>query len=111
MERCSDCCSLARAGNAITGRALVVREDRRQVAVAEAAGVRRDRERLVDGLGAVQLGERDRLGELAPQLGRAGGRGGDQPPLGARPDRKERPLVGRCAARGLRSSAPAGRGG
>ena len=76
VERCSDCCSLARAGNSITRRAAV-REDRRQVALAEAAGGRRGGERLVDVARAVQLGERDGLGDLAPQPGRAGRGGGE----------------------------------
>ena len=108
VERCSDC-ARRRARERDHPRA-VVREDRGQVTVAEAPGVRGDRERFLDGLGAVQLGQRGRLGELAPQLRRPGRRGGDQPPLRARPDRRNA-----CSsaerARGLRSSAPAGRGG
>lgn len=88
----------------------VMREDGRHVAVAEAPGIRGDGECLLDGFGAVQLGERDRLGELAPQLGRARRGGGDQPPLGARPDPKECLFVGRaCARRALQRARRARR--
>jgi hypothetical protein len=51
------------------------------------------------GLGTVELGQRGRLGELAPQLRRPGGRSGDQPPLGASTDPKERLLVRRARPR------------
>jgi hypothetical protein len=54
-----------------------MRDDGGQVAVAEAFGLRGDGERLLDGLRPVQLGQRDGLGELAAQLGRARRGGGD----------------------------------
>lgn len=71
MDRCSDCCSLAR--RELDHLRVAVGEDRRQVAVAEAASRGRCRERLVDITSAVLLGERDGLGELAPQPAGAGG--------------------------------------
>ncbi len=88
----------------------MVREDRGEVAVPEALGLRGDRERFLDSLGAVQLGQRDGLGELAPQLGRPGRSSDDQPASAPGPIRRNaRSSAER--ARGLRSRAPAGRGG
>ena len=102
---------LARARGELDHLRAAVREDRRQVAVAEAAGVRRDRERLVDVAGAVQLGQRDGLGELAPQPASRRPR----PRRSATAPRPARspgtPARRRAARAGVRSSAPAGRGG
>ena len=64
--------------------------------------------RSLDLRGAVELGEVDRLCHLAPHPLRARRGGLDQPCLGARADREERPLLG-AAGRGLaleRTSRP-----
>lgn len=74
-----------------------MREDRRQVAIAEPAGVRGDDQCLVDGLRSVQLGQRGRLGELAAQLCRAGRRCRLQPPLRPGRGKLTSPLRGSMA--------------
>ncbi len=62
MERCSVCSSETLAGNGITVPVLlVVSEDRREVALREALGVRGRGERLVDLALPVELGEIDGL--------------------------------------------------
>ena len=66
VERCSDCCSLARAGNAITcapwcARIAARSPSPKRPASAATASASSTSPR------AVQLGERDGLGELAPQ--------------------------------------------
>jgi hypothetical protein len=101
---------LARARGERDHLAAAVREDRCQVALAEAAGGRRGGERLIDLVAAVELGERDGLGDLAPQPGRAGRSRGDQPPLRAGPDLRNA-RSSRVPAFGRRSSAPVGLGG
>jgi hypothetical protein len=88
-----------------------VREDRREFPVAEAAGVRGGPQRLVDIAWAVQLGQIDRLGDLAPQACRPGRRGRDQPLLSAAGPIARNARSSAPRARGLRSSAPAGLGG
>jgi hypothetical protein len=110
VERCSDCCSLALGGERDDLRAVVVGEDRGEVPVSETARIRRSAQRLVDQLVAVQRGEVDGLGELAPHSARAGRGGSDQPCLRARADRKER-LVVRAGRARLALQRPAGRGG
>ena len=68
-------------------------EDRGQITVGEPAGVRARAQRALDLLAAVELGEIDRLGHLAPHTLRAGRGRSDQPPLGTLAERKERALL------------------
>jgi hypothetical protein len=68
-------------------------EDCLKVTVGEPSGVRTRRQRPLDLLGPVQLGEIDRLCHLAPHTLRAGSSRGDQPPLGALTEREERTLL------------------
>jgi hypothetical protein len=72
---------------------LLVGEDRLPVTVGEPASIRTARQRLLDLLSAVELGEIDRVCHLAPHTLRAGRSGGDQPPLGALAERKKRALL------------------
>ena len=89
-----------RAGNRISSAgALLVSEDLREVAVSEPACLRARLERPVHLLGAVELGEVDRLDRLAANALRADRSCLDQPLLGGRADRKERPLLIRAGAR------------
>ena len=60
-------------------------KDRQQVTVAEPARQRRSPQRLVDRAGAMQLGKRDRLGQLAANPRRARRSRLDQPGAGAVP--------------------------
>jgi hypothetical protein len=71
---------------------VVVGEDRREGALVKAAGVGGNPECVLDEFGAVELGEIDRFGHLAPDAARAGRRGPGQPRARARPDRQERRL-------------------
>ena len=88
-----------------------MREDRRERALVEAAGVGGDRAAPLDALGAVELGEIDGLGHLAPDAARAGRRGPRQPRARARPDLQGTRASAALCARGTRSSAPGGLGG
>ena len=68
-------------------------EDRGEITVGEAACIGGGAQCLIDLAAAVEFGEVDGLGELAPDACCAGCRGGDQPCLGARTDRQERFLI------------------
>ncbi len=74
-------------------------EDAREIPVGEPARASARLQRPVDFLGSVQLGEVDRLGELAPQPLRPRRGGLDQPALRGRADLKERLLLGALSAR------------
>ena len=108
MERWSDRL-LGRAWARDHLSAPVTLEDSGQITVTEALGLRGDRERLLDCLGAVQLGQRNRLRELAPQI--------VVPAAAAAISHRSAPgpiSWNACSsadrAQGLRSSAPGGRG-
>jgi hypothetical protein len=73
---------------------LLVGENRGEVTIGEPTCVRARPQRTLDLVVAVGLGEVDRFCHLAPQALRAGGRGGDQPTLGALADPTERALLG-----------------
>lgn len=65
--------------------------------------------RLIDGPGTVEFGEVDRLGHLATDPLRALGRRLLEPPLRARPDRQELPLLAAASpGLALKARRPAG---
>ena len=76
-----------------------MREDQREVALAEPPDLSADRERVLDILVAVKLREVNSFGDLAAHPLRAGRRGCDQPSLRAGPDREERRLLTRARPR------------
>ena len=71
----------------------MVGEDRGEIAVTKATGVGRRAQRVVEGAGAMELGQVDGLGDFAPHACGAGGSCGDQPGMRAGPDLKERGLI------------------
>ena len=92
VERCSE--DASRAGNAITCAdcewwwARIAASAPSSKRPASAA----TRSASLDGVGAVELGEIDGFGHLAPDAARAGRRGPRQPRARARPDLQERGL-------------------
>jgi len=108
VERCSDCCSLARAGNATLR--VVVGEDRGQIAIPKATSVCGGPQCLVDLLGAVQLARSTasqtlRLTRVAPAAAAAISHASAPGPIARNASSSALP------ARGLRSIAPPGLGG
>ena len=90
---------------------LLVGEDLSEIPVAEPAGVSAALQRVVDLVAAVQFGEVDRLGHLAPHPLRTRGARLDQPCFGTVAQSRGTLAPRSERARGRRSSAPAGLGG